>query len=58
MPTLLSKPEGKNRKVQNMAFTKPHDTISQNPGRLLGETERQGADKGDIINEDRKRDVD
>lgn len=41
-----------------MAVTKPEDTISQNPGRLLGETERQGADKGDIINEDRKRGVD
>lgn len=57
-PTLRSKPEGKNRKVQNMAVTKPEDTISQNPGQLLGETERQGADKGDIINEDRKRGVD
>ncbi len=57
-PTPLSKPEGKNRKVQNMAVIKPQDTISQNPGRVLGEIEGQGADKGDIINEDRKRGVD
>lgn len=41
-----------------MAVTKPHNTISQNSERLHGETERQGADKGDVINEDRKRVVD